>query len=322
MRSLSRPLALLVASWLAVACLAVAPSAHAESDTVFLKNGKKVTGAVIDDDPKKGVTIVMKDGKKQTFARRLVAKVEKAPLPPPQKKEPETKPPPPPPAEVPPEPEEEEAPKPPPSDVRSGVTFGLGADLALVRAKSFGPSLGIHGLIDIGTKTPFYIRVEPGIAYFTRTSSVQVISSIYGSLDETQPPEITRTKITNNVRVLQIHTKASLGYDITPSLTARLGGILGYASATTDAAQCSGGSNSGLTYGGSLVPIALRALDKKQLELGANVDYQLVPVPKCDLAATGVLTVAPGETLLLEPAVKKQRVAAIFLGLHLSYLFK
>jgi hypothetical protein len=247
--------------------------------------------------------------------------VEKAPLPPPEKKEPP--PAPPPPAALPPEPEpEEEAPPPPPTRLRSGLTFGVGADLALVRAKSLGPSLGMHAVLDIGTKTPFYVRLEPGIAYFTRTSAVQVISSIYGSPDPADPPEVSRVKITNNVRVLQVHTKVALGYDIGESFTARLGGILGYASATTDAAQCSGGSNSGLTYGGSLVPIAFRALAKKELELGANVDYQLVPVPKCDVAAKGSITVAPGETVIVEPAVKKQRVAAIFLGLHLSYLFK
>jgi hypothetical protein len=321
MRSPTRPLALLAAGWLAFAALAVTGNAHAESDTVFLKNGKKVTGAVIDDDARKGVTIVMKDGKKRTFARRLVDHVEKAPLPPPEKKEPP--PAPPPPAALPPEPEpEEEAPPPPPAHLRSGVSFGVGADLALVRAKSLGPSLGMHGIVDIGTKTPFYVRLEPGFAYFTRSTAVNVVSSIYVPVDPAEPPEIGRVKITNNVRVLQLHTKVSLGYDIGQSFTARLGGILGYASATTDAAQCSGGSNSGLTYGGSLVPIALRALEKKQLELGANVDYQLVPVPKCDLPAAGSITVDPGQTTVLEPAVKKQRIAAIFFGLHLSYLFK
>lgn len=306
----------------AAAALSFSRAAFAEDDTIFLKNGKSVTGKILAEDAKKGVLLELKDGKKKTFRPREIAKVVKAPPPPPPKKN-EPPPPPPPPAAV-PEEEPEEAPPPPDWHVRKGVTFGFGLDGALVRAKSLGPQLGLHGVIDIGTKTPFYVRAEPGISYWTRSTAVNALSSIRVPSDaEGGDPIIERVKITNNVRVLEGHVKLLLGYDIGQSLSVRAGGLLGYATATTDATKCTGGSNSGLHYGGTLVPLVFRALEKKQLEVGANVDYQLVPVPKCDVPVSGAITVEPGgEPLFFDPVLKKQRVGAIFFGLHLSYLIK
>lgn len=312
------PSASLLAPLAFLAVLAFASTAFADDDTVFLKNGKKVTGKVVSEDAKKGVTIELKDGKKKTFKPREVDHVQKAP--PPEAPKPAAPPPKPPPPAA--EPEEEPEPPPPPDyHVRKGLTFGAGLDGALVRAKSLGPQLGVHGIVDIGTGTPVYLRIEPGFSYWTRSTSLNALSGIELPADGSPYIE-TRSKITNNVRVLEGHAKLGIGVDLGQSFTARLAGTIGYATATTDATRCAGGRNSGLLYGASLVPIALRALEKKQLELGANVDYQRVPVPKCDSSVSGSLTIAPGESLTFDPAVKKQRVEAIFFGLHVSYLFK
>ena len=312
-----------IAPLLFVAALTVARVVLAADDTIFLKNGKTVTGKILAEDTKKGVLIELKDGKKKTFRPREITKVIKAPPPePPKKNEPPR--PPLPPAAV-PEEEPEEAPPPPTWHVRKGLTFGFGLDGALVRAKSLGPQLGLHGIVEVGTGTPFYVRAEPGLSYWTRSTAVNALSSITpppaGSPDD--PSVIERVKITNNVRVLEGHVKLLLGFDIGQSLSIRAGGLLGYARATTDATQCTGGSNSGLLYGGTLVPLVFRALEKKQLEVGANVDYQLVPVPKCDVPVSGTISVKAGDDpLTFDPALKKQRVGALFFGLHLSYLIK
>ncbi len=301
--------------------LSFSRNALAADDTIFLKNGKTVTGKIVSEDPKKGVTIELKDGKKKTFKPKEVDKVVKAPPPEPPKKD--TPPPPPPPPAVVPE-EEPEPPPPPPSHIRKGLTFGFGLDGALVRAKSLGPQLGLHGIIEVGTGTPFYVRAEPGVSYWTRSTAVNALSSIrVPSEAEGGDPIIDRVKITNNVRVLEGHLKLLLGYDVGQSFSVRAGGLVGYSTATTDATKCTGGSNSGLEYGGTLVPLVFRALDKKQLEIGANVDYQRVPVPKCDVPVSGAITVEPGgDPLVFDPVLKKQVVGAIFFGLHLSYLIK
>ena len=310
-----------------LALLAVATTARADEDAVFLKNGKKLTGKVVDEDAKKGVTIELKDGKKRTFKPKEVERVEKArPTEPAKAAEP---PAPPKPKVEEPEADDEPPPPAPPGDhVRRGVSFGAGVGFALVRSKSLGPQLGLSGVIDIGTGSPFYVRVEPGLSYFTRSTSVNALRSI--DFADPASPEVNREKITNNVRLIELHAKAGLGYDIGESLTARLHGIVGYSTATTDAPQCVGGANAGLLYGGGLVPLAVRALGKKQLELGANVDYVFVPVPKCDIPVSGSI-VAPAPTaedprpsslVSFPPALKKQRVGALFFGLHLSYVFR
>lgn len=126
-------------------------------DTIHLRAGGEVRGTIVTEDPKKGVTIKLPDGKTRKLRAAEIEKIdhgEEEPPPEPPKAEPPPPPPPPPAAEPPPA---EPAP-PPASDSSSGTEPGgpMMANLKL------GPQIFLGAF---GTTT-FALEAEFGYAIF------------------------------------------------------------------------------------------------------------------------------------------------------------
>ena len=124
---------------IACAVLLAASAAGAPLDTVYLVNGGRARGTVIEDDPARGVTLQLGDGTIRSYARSEVQRIEygEPTTPPPTLvPPPPTTPPPPPPAQAYPQyppayppqyPPPYAAPPPrPPANAPLGVTFSLG----------------------------------------------------------------------------------------------------------------------------------------------------------------------------------------------------
>lgn len=331
MRLRALALSVLVASLVPGVAIAQKKEAPAE-DSVVLKSGQMVTGKILDDDPKNGVTIKLANGKVRVIPPADVKLVERA-EPAPAKKKPAPK-------ATDDEPEkpakdEEEGKKDPPKAAQEpeagkrGEGLHIGAGLAVgpvfSRANNEGslkllsPFVGVHGAFDVVVGERLYLRVEPSIGTFARTSKVDVPVKV----DTTVSPNIlVKETITNKVRVIDLFVRAMLGYDYADALTGRAGLRVGYGLASTSASQCSDGAGNGMSYGASLVPIGVRAM-KKAIEVSLLFDYAWEPTPRCDVPGLkDGLVVEKNAITVFVPKVVKDTTAVGILALSATYYFK
>jgi hypothetical protein len=300
-------------------------------DKVTLKNGQTVTGKVLDDDPKTGVTIKQANGKVRVIAAKDVKMVDRAdtaakpaPKPTPQPKdEDEDTPPPPKPAKQKPADDDDDA----EATHHKGTTFGVGGDLGMVLSrenaagslKVLSPDLGIHGTLDSVLSGALYFRLDPAIATFARTSSVVVPTSI----DTTDPAHIVvhQETVTNKIRVIDLTVRAALGYDWLPILTSRLGLRLGLDLASGNGVGCPNDSRTSLAYGLATTPIAARFGKKDQLELGLFFDYVVLTMPRCSAGDTSGFVVPQNAVTKFSLQVSDEKISLAELGLSATYMF-
>lgn len=314
-----------------VACLVLtAGTSYAEKpkpnaeDVVNLKDGTIVTGKILDDDPKAGVTIKMSNGKVQVIPTAKVKSTERGEAAPAKRAPPPDEPdapPPPPPKKEPPKPDDGAGKRP---------LLGVGADLGAVMSsnnadgaiKLLSPSLGVHATF-AGSATPsVYFLADVGISTFSRKSAVTQPARI----DTSQTPlVVTNQEIATKNRALLFTVAPQAGYEISRAFSVRGGLVLGYArtSGSSEAPlhPCDSGAQGGLVYGARLVPAAYRGFGS--VEIAATFDYLWVPMPRCFVPGLDKgLKVQGGGVTEIYPTLQNKTIAVGTLGLNVTYSFK
>lgn len=296
-------------------------------DTVFLRNGTYFSGKIVEENATRGVTIELENGQKKVIPNNQIKRIDRAPPPPakpepkPEKKsdkKPEKKPA--------PEPVKEASSSAPwvhPDAVSPGLLFEIGA----ARSRMFSVALGFRAIVDVGLGGATYLRFEPGLSTFKRSTSATTPVRIDVPVDPTQSTVITVDTISNDVRLIQFSSRALIGHDFSDGmLSMRAGGIVGFMTGKTPAAQCSAGVNgdvrqSGAMFGGSIVPIALRPDQGRRFELGTFIDIESIVVPICNTPQVDSIQARRGTPVFIVPGVTGQRVFAMAFGLQAGTVF-
>jgi hypothetical protein len=289
-----------------------------------LRNGTYFSGKIVEENATRGVTIELENGQKKVIPNNQIKRIDRAPPPPakpdpkPEKK-PEKKP-------AAPDPVKETAPAAPwshPDAVSPGLMFEIGAG----RSRMFSLALGFRAIVDVGLGGATYLRFEPGLSTFKRSTSSTTPSRIDVPVDPTQSTVITLDTISNDVRLIQFSSRVLIGHDFSDGmLSMRAGGIVGFMTAKTPAAQCAAGVNgdvrqSGAMFGGSIIPIALRPDQGRRFELGTFIDIESIVVPICDTPKVDSIQARRGTPVFIVPGVTGQRVFAMAFGLQAGTVF-
>jgi hypothetical protein len=283
---------------LLLASLAVAAPARAgdTDDTVFLKNGGRVRGTVMTEDPKQGVKVKLADGTVKTVGAAEVDHVDyggaaAAAPPPPATPEPAPATPPPP-AAAPPAAPPPAFPPPaaaPPAGDSAPATwqhdhlgFGVGAEFGVANADvdhdGTGLWLGVHGAVDIPLSRRFYLRADPSIVLHTASAKH------YDSQQNSSGTwEYGDAKDDFTMTLLMV--RAMAGFDINPMFTVRAGGFVGFGNGTVTTTfngnnMCPSDSAAGPAGGGSLAA-AMRLGARRNQELTVAGDAGIIPAPHC-----------------------------------------
>ncbi len=317
----------LAACWvLAVAMTIAERSDAADEDVVRLKDGTTLTGKILDEDPKGGVTIKLSSGKVQVVPVAQVKSTTRADVAPKKEAPPDEPPAPrraPPPTAAPPRAVDER-------DSERRALFGAGGDLGLVLSsnnadgaiKLLSPSLGAHVTLAGSATASVYFLLDVGLSTFSRRSTVSQPARI----DTTKTPlVVTNQEISTKNRAILLLLAPQAGYELTRSLSARVGLLLGYARTSASAEAplhaCEADAQGGVTYGARLVPLAYRGLGN--VELSATLDYLWAPMPRCFVPGLDKgLTIKGGGVTEISPSIQKKTLAVGVLGVGATYSFR
>ena len=94
--------------------------------------------------------------------------------------------------------------------------------------KLLSPWFELHGALDIGLGRRVSLRVDPTIATFSRASEVpSVLYALYAPTPDASTFTYYRySSVATKLRFVELMTRAELGYDFSPLLSARAG-VLG-----------------------------------------------------------------------------------------------
>ncbi len=285
-------------------------------DILVLKNGHKIQGTIIEQNDKK-VILQLIDGKKRVFKRSEIKAIQAAPEPELPKPKPTVT-----------ETESESAPPPPPPPPSEWthpgpVHFGVGLQLGILKAISIGYDLGVHVAIDVPLSSAWYLRIDPSFSAMSRSTKSTEVQQIAVAPDGTPLPPAYDT-VANKVQAYSFELRPAIGVDyLGGTLTSRLGGIIGFMTGSTSAAQCPTQGASGLVVGGTLTPLAARLTSSKALELGLNLDLEELHVPRCGYASppSGAIQVGYGSTVSFVPSTVGISALGGAASLELTYLF-
>lgn len=314
----------------ALVTLLASTAGAATEDTVVLKSGQTLTGKVLDDDPKTGVTIKLSSGRVQVVPAKDVKMVErsvgkgddkkdegatKKRAPPPKDEDDEPKP-----AKKP----EKEEPKPDAAPGRYGAGLAVGAAISRANKDSsltfLSPSVGVRGAVDVPLSPGFSLRIEPEIATFTRKSKLTAPIEV----DTRGPdPVITSEEIVTKVRELTMSVGALGAVEYGGRFASRAGIVLGVARATATATAqrdpCPSTSKTSAMFGLRAHPIMARF---GAAEVGLTADYVWVPMLRCDVGdLSGGLSFPANADSKLVPKSISSTLAVGVLGVSGTYFF-
>jgi hypothetical protein len=294
-------------------------------DTIVLKGGTVVTGKILDEDPKNGVTIKLATGKVRVLAPAEIKSVEHAK---PAKSEPRTEAPDDAPAKPPAtDADEPKKPEPSTSKAHEGVKLGVGLELGLVlsRANTDGsltllsPSVGAHLAIDVGLAPRVYLRIDPSLSTFSRSSQVPGVPLQF---DATTTPGVLSTRtVGTKLRVIDLSTRVEVGYDFTDAITSRIGGAVGLAFGLASGDVCNSATDLGVVYGLSTHPIGVRLGESRSVEVALAIDYASVPVSRCTTNVPAGFVPPSGAISVFQPLFLKDRIGIGVAGLSATYAF-
>lgn len=216
---------------------------------------------------------------------------------------------------------------------REGTRYGAGLQLGAVMAKGatggyrlISPDITLSGVADGVLSGAFSWRLEPTFSTFTRASSRVALVSVDAA---SATPVITQETISNRTRVYELYPRALVGFDVTETVTARAGVLVGlsFGSTATSVAELNSEAcrpvplGSSLVYGATLVPATLRLGEKRNIEIGVVAEWSKRTVPICDrpLPEDG-LRVLSGQRVEVVGKVVTRDVSAIKVGLQASLL--
>ena len=332
-----------LARLLALAVMLVSSAALADGkkgdtteDSVVLKNGTMVSGKILDDDPKTGVTIKLASGKVRVVPAAEVKLVERAmtPAEKAEKPKPEIAP-----AEAAPKPADKPD-KPAPAEesastsgdayAHPGFRWGFGGELGVVlsRANSDGalkllsPAFGLHAALDLGLTRKLYLRVDPTLATFSRSSEVPNVPNALNapSADPATWTLFRYSSVATKLRLIELFTRVEAGWDFTPTLTSRVGFLVGMAVLSAKGDICASSTDLGVVYGLSLHPIAMRFGEKRALEVALGVDYASVPVKRCTTSVPDGYVPVVNALNQFQPVLLRDRIGVGTVGLGATYM--
>jgi hypothetical protein len=295
----------------AVAAFLTLPGATRASDaedTVFLVNGGRVRGTVMEEDPAKGVTVKLPDGSVRKIAPAEVKRVQygaeapkPAPLPAPARAAPA-------PGYAPPVP----AAAPPRSEVfvHDGMALGFSAGLMLaINDHDYALRNDLHLVFDFGISRGFYVRAEAGTYaaamerahYYSQPSGTGVINYTYVAAGQIGIG-------------LKLHVEA--GYDIKDWMTVRLGGLIGgVVTSVGSVSDCPSGGGVGPIAGGSGAYV-FRAGADRRIEAGLHLEGGYYPYVSC-YTSYNTSTMPPTTT----PYTHMSGTGFFTVGLRAAYVF-
>ena len=317
--------------------LAQPKKGDAADDSVVLKNGTMVTGKILDDDPKTGVTIKLANGKVRVVPAAEVKLVERAMTPSEKAASPKPKPKADdePPDAAPIAAAKDDTEKKPDKAADDGYAhpsfrWGVGGELGLVlsRANSDGalkllsPYFGIHGAFDVGLTRRVYLRIDPTVATFSRSSEVPNVPNALNapSADPSTWTLYRYASVATKLRLIELLARVEAGYDFTPMLTSRLGVLAGMAILSAKGDICSPSTEPGLVYGLSLHPIAARFGEKRNVEVALGVDYTSVPVKRCTTSVPDGYVPVVNALNQFQPVLLRDRIGVGTVALGATYL--
>ena len=230
--------------------------------------------------------------------------------------------------------EEEEAPKPKPkpepeaqwdsSKSRHGLSLLLGPALSTNNSEGKLTPLpfaalaySFHGSLG----EALYFRLEPGIGYLRRRSTVNVVRRVDAS--DYPTVRISTEDIVNRVNAIDLSVRALLGYNYSKQFTGRVGLLAGLSTAATDAEACSGDNRStGPIYGAHLTPIAARFVGAgSAFEIGLSAELRTRKIPRCDVPLKGEFQVNAGEIATFRPKKIEADFATVTVALQGAIFF-
>jgi hypothetical protein len=292
---------LLVAAFVSLSnsVIPTAASAGDVDDTVLLKNGGRVRGTVMSEDPGQGVSVKLADGSVRAIPTAEVERVEygtQAAEAPPGTAPPAAPGPLPPPAPVggaAPLATNPATPAPPQHDTGSGFSgtpakkdpgfsIGFGAAIGMVAANEDpGPWGGLRLSFDVPLNQTWYVRLEGELAgHAGRKEPANPCDVIY-SREECEQSEIRDYAEGSSTYTMQLLIARALGgYRFSEAFSVRAGPYVGFGNGNVDREGCGNGSASGPAFGAAAAP-ALALGAQRQLELGLQLDLGITPSPQC-----------------------------------------
>jgi hypothetical protein len=324
-----RPARLLAPFVLALApCLATAQPKGPTDDSVVLKNGTMVTGKILDDDPQNGITIKLANGKVRVIPASEIKMVDRAATAN-EKPKPEPKPK----RDEPVEPEkkdDDEAKKKPEADagcaLHEGTKIGVGLDLGLVLSRSnsagdlklLSPQIGAHLAIDVGLARKVYLRIDPGLATFSRSSEVPGVPMQFDA--SVTPGVLTTRTVATKLRIVELLARVEVGYDFTDTITSRIGAVGGLTFTAASGDVCDSSTDLGAAYGLSVKPVAARFGESRAVEVALAIDYLSVPVKRCTTSVPDGFVPPAGAISVFQPLFAKDRIGVGVVGLGVTYM--